>query len=132
MLAWPYAGVMIQALQVMGLAALQAVVSHALTVGRLVRRKSTVADMSDELDEATRWPSAEQVRQGGRRQSEMTLREQIKEVEEATGQIKEVSGGDVVNNRENLSMKDKIQLMIREQAVAEAEASGNKEALKVT
>ena len=116
----------------MGLAALQAVVSHALTVGRLVRRKSTVADMSDELDEATRWPSAEQVRQGGRRQSEMTLREQIKEVEEATGQIKEVSGGDVVNNRENLSMKDKIQLMIREQAVAEAEASGNKEALKVT
>ena len=117
----------------MGLAALQAVVSHAHTLGRLLRRKSTVADMSDELDEVTRWPSADQVRQGGRRQSlsEMTLREQIKEVEEATGQIKEVGGGDVANNRENLSMKDKIQLMIREQAVAKAEASGNKEALKV-
>ena len=38
---------------------------------------------------------------------------------------------DVADNRENLSLKDKVQLMIREQAVDQAEASGNEAELKV-
>jgi len=50
-------------------------------------------------------------------------------VKEATQMSKTTS--DVVNDRENLSMKDKVQLMIREQAVARAEESGNTKELKV-
>ena len=56
----------------MGLAAIQAVVSKAHILGRLVQRRQSQVEISPELVTA-------------RRNSEMSLEEQIREVKEATG-----------------------------------------------